>query len=81
MQLVNGAQFLYITFLFLLVDDAAAPVLSTVRFPLTSTYASLQSHKVDFNFVVLNLIWLLTLHVPLDSSFTSIQIFVLNLGA
>ena len=81
MQLVNGAQFLYITFLFLLVDDAAAPVLSTVRFPLTSTYVSLQSHKVDFNFVVLNLIWLLTLHVPLDSSFTSIQIFVLNLGA
>ena len=39
MQLVNGAQFLNITFL--LVSFAAAAVLLTVIFPLTSIYVSL----------------------------------------
>ena len=41
MQLVNGAQFLNITFLFLLVGAAAIPVLLTVIFLLTGIYASL----------------------------------------
>ena len=40
-QLVNGAQFLNITFLFLLVGAAAVPVLLTDIFPLRSIYASL----------------------------------------
>ena len=42
MQLVNGAQFLNITFLLVLFAAApAAPVLSTVTFPLRSIYALL----------------------------------------
>ena len=41
MQLVNGAQFLNITFLFLLVGAGSVPVLSTDIFPLASIYASL----------------------------------------
>ena len=42
MQLVNGAQFLNITFLFVLFASAsAAAVLLTVAFPLTRIYASL----------------------------------------
>ena len=41
-QLVNGAQFLNITFLLVLFASApAAAVLLTVIFPLTSKYASL----------------------------------------
>ena len=41
-QLVNGAQFLNITFLLSLFAAASsAAVLLTVIFPLTSTYASL----------------------------------------
>ena len=42
MQLINGAQFLNITFLFILFASApAADVSSTVIFSLTSIYASL----------------------------------------
>ena len=41
MQLVNGAQFLNITFLLLFASALAAPVLLTVIFPLTSIYPSL----------------------------------------
>ena len=42
MQLVNGAQFLDITFLLSLFASApSAAVLLTVIFPLTSIYASL----------------------------------------
>ena len=42
MQLVNGVQFLNITFLFVLFASAsAAAVLPTILFPLTRTYASL----------------------------------------
>ena len=40
MQLVNGAQFLNITFLFLLFSAAAVSVLLTDIFPLTSIYTS-----------------------------------------
>ena len=41
MHLVNGAQFLNITFLLVLFASApAASVLLTVIFPLTSIYAS-----------------------------------------
>ena len=41
MQLLDGAQFLNITFLFILFGAAAVPVLLTDIFPLTSIYASL----------------------------------------
>ena len=41
MQLVNGAQFLNITFLLVLLASPAAAVLLTVIFPLTSIEASL----------------------------------------
>ena len=41
LQLVNEAQFLNITFLFLLFGAAAVPVLLIDTFPLTSIYASL----------------------------------------
>ena len=40
LQLVNGAQFLNITLLFLLVGAAAVPVLLTYIFPLKSIYVS-----------------------------------------
>ena len=56
-QLVNGAQFLNITFLLILfAATPAAAVLVTLIVPLTRIDASLQSHKLDFNTVVLNLI-------------------------
>ena len=38
MQSVNGAQFLNITFLFLLLGAAVVPVFSTVIVPLNSSY-------------------------------------------
>lgn len=44
-------------------------------------YASLQSHKIHLNYVVLNLIWLLGLYVPRTSSFIYTQFFVLNFGS
>ena len=56
MLLVKSAQFLSINFL--LVLFAAAPVAdvsATVIVPLTSMYASLHSHKLDFRIAVLNL--------------------------
>ena len=57
MQSVNGARFLNITFLLaLFASTLAAAVLLTDIFPLTSIYASLQSHKLDLNVDVLNLI-------------------------
>ena len=47
--------------------------------PLTSIYASLQSHKSDFNFEVFNLVRLSVLYVPCNLAFISTQNFVLNL--
>ena len=79
-QLINGAQFLNINFLLVLFTaEAAAAVLLTEIFPLTSIYASLLSHKLDFSFVVLNLIYLLGEYAPLISSFISTQFLILNL--
>ena len=77
MQLVNGAQFLNITFLPMLF--AAAPaLLLTAIFPSASIYASLKSHKLDLRIAVLNLIYLLREYAPLMSSFISTQLLVLN---
>ena len=59
-KVVSGGQFLNITFLLVLVAAApAAAVLLTVIFPLTSIYASLESHKLDLSIAFLNLICLL----------------------
>ena len=57
MYLVNEAQFLNITFLLVLFASAStSAVLLTVIVLFTRIYASLESHKLDFNIVVLNLI-------------------------
>ena len=70
MQLINGAQFLNITFLFVLfAAGPSAAVSLTVTYPLTSIYGSLQSHKLDLRINVLNLTCLLGEYVPLASSF------------
>ena len=65
MQLVNGAEFLDITFLLVLFAAAPEAVVLTVIFPLTSIYASLESHKLDLSMAVLNLICLLGEYAPL----------------
>ena len=90
MHLVNGAQFLNVTLLFLssacLAVNNCASVLPSagpaspviVIVPLTSIYASVQPHKLDLSIVVLNVISLLV-YVSFDSSFISTQFFVLHL--
>ena len=56
MQSENGLQFLNTTLLLVLFTAApAAAVFGTVIVPLTSIYASLQSHKLDIIMDVLNL--------------------------
>ena len=69
LQLINGAQFLNITPLFLLsaclaVASAPAPVI--VFLTLASIYVSPQSHKLDYNIVVLNVMSLLVVYTPTD---------------
>ena len=64
LQLVNGAQFLNTTFLSLLVEFTAGGTGAIDIVPLTSMYKLLQSHKLDCNLVVLNLIWLLVSYIP-----------------
>ena len=56
MQLVNKTQFLNITFFSLLFEAAVVPVYVTIKFPLTSMYVSLKSHKLKLHMKVLNLI-------------------------
>ena len=80
MQSVNGAQFLNISFLLPLFATAGgATMFGTDIVPLKSIYVSLEVHKLDFNKLVLNFIWLLVLYIPPVSSFISSQFFVLNL--
>ena len=70
MQLIRGAQSLNNVCLFILSICLPASVASaptTVMFPLTSIYASLQSYKPEFSIEFLNLIWLLMLHIPRES--------------
>ena len=55
MQLVNEVQFLIIKH-FLIVGATGVPVFEIFIAPLTSMYASLYSHKLDFSIEVLNLI-------------------------
>ena len=69
MQSVNGAQFLKITSVSLssaLFPASSVPAPVIVVVPLTSMYVSLQSHKLDFNVEVSNLIRLLVLYVQLS---------------
>ena len=80
MQLVNGAQFLNITFLLVLLTSIkAAGVFGTVIVVLTCMSAPLQSHRFDLIIEALNLMSLSALYVPRDSSFISIQFLVLSL--
>ena len=61
MQTVKGAQFLNITFLFVLFTAAAATaVYGTAIVPLTTMYESLQPHKFDLMMDVLNLMFVLS---------------------
>ena len=74
------SQQMDITFLFLLFLLAcSAAVFATLIVPFTIMYAWLQSYKLDFNIVGLNLIWLPVPFVPCSSLFISTQLFVLNL--
>ena len=58
MQSKQSSQFLNITFYwFYFALASTASVFTTVIVPLTSMYASPESHKLDFNIEVLNLIW------------------------
>ena len=80
MQLVNGAQFLNITFLLvLLTSTKAADVFGTVIAAFTCMSAPLQSHRFDLIIEALNLISISALYAPRDSSFISIQFLVLSL--
>ena len=57
MHLINGAKFLNITSLLALFASASfATVFVNVIVPLTSTYASLSSHELDFRIAISNLI-------------------------
>ena len=55
MQSVKGAKLLNINCL-LFLSDAAAVLDSTALVLLTSMYALMQSHKLEFNIMALNLI-------------------------
>ena len=59
----NGADFLNVISLFIILFAATVPAFGNVIVPLTAIYASLKSDKLDFNIEVLNLIWLLVLYV------------------
>ena len=77
MQSVNKAKFSNINFLLLLLT--ASPVaVATDIVPSTSMCVSLELHKIDFNVVVLNLIWLLVLYLSRESSLTSSHFFILK---
>ena len=60
------------TFILLLLTPACNS--ATVIVSLTCIYASLYSHKADFNIEVLNLIWLFMLFVPHESSLFSLNL-------
>ena len=82
LQIINGKKFVNTAPLSpssfcLAASSTSAPVI--VILPLTSMYASLWSHKLDFNIMVLNLMSLLVLYTPLDLSLVSIQFLVQNL--
>ena len=84
MQSVNSAQFLNTPCLFLssaILTAKSAPALVIAAVPFRSLYASLLSQRLNFNIVVIDLIWLLVLHVSRATSFISTQFFVLNLNA
>ena len=70
MHNLDGALFLSVSFLFLLL---ALSVPVTLNLPFTTIYTSLQSHKSDLNIGVLNLLFLLVEFCPPDKSFASIH--------
>ena len=75
--MVTGEQFLNIAPLFLFPLFLAlsyVPVPGIIIVPLTCMYAWLWTHKRGIIIIVLNLIWLLLLCVPHESSFFPTQI-------
>ena len=72
---VNGGGLLNITCLTLSTAAAATDIV-----PSKSMKKFLQLHKLDLSNEVLKLISLLVLYVPRESSFSLIQILVLNLN-
>ena len=62
---LNGALFLKISFLFLVLSTSS----QLFFLPFTIAYASLQSQKSDVNTDVLNLTFLLVEYWPLDELF------------
>ena len=79
MKPVKDRQFLNITYLSSLFGATAATAMfETVIAPLTSMYASLKLHKLDFNIEVLNLFWLLLLYVLCVPSIIFTHFFILN---
>ena len=80
-ELLNVTSFSPLSVCFPVCLAASSPASSAtvvVIVLLTSMYASLQSHKLDFKIVALNLTLVLLVPHP-SSSFTSTQFFVLNL--
>ena len=64
MHSVNGAKFSYITFVLTLFGSGCvAAVFGTDIIPLASIYASPLSHKLDADFVVLNLLILRFIYI------------------
>ena len=79
MKPVKDRQFLNITYLSSLFGATAATAMfETVIATLTSMYASLKLHKLDFNIEVLNLFWLLLLYVLCVPSIIFTHFFILN---
>ena len=75
---LNGASFLNARFSWDLSFSFAAGFSRSIA-PFVTMYASLWSHGFDLYIEVLNLIFLLTEHLPRDQPFTSIHFFVINL--
>ena len=74
-----GTIFNYHFFISVICSSTPTTVLLTDIFPLTSIYASLQSHKLDLSIAVIDLICLLGEYAPAISSFISTQFLVLSL--
>ena len=78
MQSVNGVQFLNTTSLSLLFAPALAAAVFLTDIVLLVCIHHYNHINLVFN-LVLNLIWLLVIYVPRESSFIFTQFFYLNL--
>ena len=80
MQSVNAAELLNNSSLSLSFGFTAGDGTGGIDIVLLkSIFASLKSHKLNFNIAVFHLIWISVLHVSREPSFISTQFFALNL--